>query len=82
MQKPKYLKPATLGEALTLLEKYGQEAKIIAGGTDVMVWEPPLAEIFNPGRSRARAMRTARHLHQQLSELATEFLRLNAEATQ
>ena len=32
-----YFEPKTLNEALSLLAKYGEQAKVIAGGTDVMV---------------------------------------------
>ena len=32
-----YFEPKTISEALSLLSKYGEEAKVIAGGTDVMV---------------------------------------------
>lgn len=32
-----YFEPKTIGEALTLLDKFGDKAKVIAGGTDVMV---------------------------------------------
>ena len=32
-----YFEPKTISEALTLLRKYGDQAKVIAGGTDVMV---------------------------------------------
>ncbi len=32
-----YFEPKTLGDALSLLAKHGGEAKVIAGGTDVMV---------------------------------------------
>jgi carbon-monoxide dehydrogenase medium subunit len=32
-----YFKPESVSEALSLLAKYGSEAKVIAGGTDVMV---------------------------------------------
>jgi carbon-monoxide dehydrogenase medium subunit len=32
-----YFEPKTVSEALSLLEKHGTEAKVIAGGTDVMV---------------------------------------------
>jgi carbon-monoxide dehydrogenase medium subunit len=32
-----YFEPKTLDEALTLLQKYGEQIKVIAGGTDVMV---------------------------------------------
>ncbi|HSE86159.1 MAG TPA: FAD binding domain-containing protein, partial [Candidatus Binatia bacterium] len=32
-----YFEPKTISEALALLAKYGAEAKVIAGGTDVMV---------------------------------------------
>ena len=37
MKKFDYLKPKTLDETLTLLAKYGDKAKLIAGGTDVIV---------------------------------------------
>ncbi len=37
MKKFDYLKPKTLEEALTLFSKYGEKARWIAGGTDVMV---------------------------------------------
>lgn len=37
MQRFDYLKPKTLDEALSLLNQYGDKAKLIAGGTDVMV---------------------------------------------
>ena len=37
MKKFEYFKPKTLEEALTLLAKYGEKAKLIAGGTDVIV---------------------------------------------
>src|SRR5919108_259138 len=32
-----YFEPKTIGEALSVLAKYGDQAKVIAGGTDVMV---------------------------------------------
>ncbi|MGZ8454557.1 MAG: FAD binding domain-containing protein, partial [Candidatus Binatia bacterium] len=32
-----YFEPKSIGDALTLLSKHGAEAKVIAGGTDVMV---------------------------------------------
>ena len=32
-----YFEPKTIGEALSLLDKYGDKAEVIAGGTDVMV---------------------------------------------
>ena len=32
-----YFEPKTVDEALSLLAKYGEQAKVIAGGTDVMV---------------------------------------------
>jgi len=38
MKKYDYLKPTTLQQALSLLEDYQGKAKIVAGGTDVMVW--------------------------------------------
>jgi len=37
MKRFEYLKPATLDEALSLLKLYGEKAKLIAGGTDVIV---------------------------------------------
>jgi carbon-monoxide dehydrogenase medium subunit len=37
MKKFDYFKPKTLDEALTLLAQYGEKAKLIAGGTDVIV---------------------------------------------
>ncbi len=37
MKKFDYLKPNTLEEALSLLKQYGKKAKLIAGGTDVIV---------------------------------------------
>jgi len=33
-----YFSPKTLGEATSLLKKYGADAKILAGGTDLLVW--------------------------------------------
>ena len=32
-----YLEPASLSEAITLLDRYNGKAKIIAGGTDLVV---------------------------------------------
>ena len=37
MKKFDYLRPQTLEEALSLLNQYGKKAKLIAGGTDVIV---------------------------------------------
>ena len=37
MNKFRYLKPQTLEEALSLLEQHGEKAKLLAGGTDVIV---------------------------------------------
>jgi len=38
-----YLKPASVEEALSLLAQYGDRAKVVAGGTDVMVqWKKKL----------------------------------------
>ncbi len=37
MKKLDYLRPQTLEEALSLLNQYGKKAKLIAGGTDVIV---------------------------------------------
>jgi len=33
-----YFEPSNLSEAVSLLDKYGEEAKILAGGTDLLVW--------------------------------------------
>ena len=37
MKKFDYFKPKTFDEALTLFDQYGEKAKLIAGGTDVIV---------------------------------------------
>jgi carbon-monoxide dehydrogenase medium subunit len=37
MKKVDYFKPKSIEEALTLLAQYGEKAKLIAGGTDVIV---------------------------------------------
>ena len=37
MKKFDYFKPKTLEDALTLFAKYGEKAKLIAGGTDIIV---------------------------------------------
>lgn len=37
MKKFDYLRPQTLEEALSLLNQYGKKAKLVAGGTDVIV---------------------------------------------
>jgi len=37
MKKFEYFKPKTFDEALTLLAQYGEKAKVIAGGTDIIV---------------------------------------------
>src|SRR5512135_3072105 len=37
MKRFDYFKPKTLEEALTLCSKYGEKAKLIAGGTDIIV---------------------------------------------
>jgi CO/xanthine dehydrogenase FAD-binding subunit len=37
LQDFKYVRPKTLEEALELIDEYGKEAKILAGGTDVIV---------------------------------------------
>ena len=37
MARYDYLKPASIGEAISLLQTHGNEAMLIAGGTDVMV---------------------------------------------
>jgi aerobic carbon-monoxide dehydrogenase medium subunit len=33
-----YLEPATLNEAFSLLEKHGDDARVIAGGTSLIIW--------------------------------------------
>jgi carbon-monoxide dehydrogenase medium subunit len=33
-----YLEPATLAEAFSLLEKHGEDARVIAGGTSLIIW--------------------------------------------
>ncbi|MDF1591129.1 MAG: xanthine dehydrogenase family protein subunit M [Desulfobacterales bacterium] len=33
-----YFEPSNLSEAVSLLDKYGDEAKVLAGGTDLLVW--------------------------------------------
>jgi carbon-monoxide dehydrogenase medium subunit len=33
-----YIEPSNISEALTLLDRYGDEARILAGGTDLLVW--------------------------------------------
>ncbi len=33
-----YLEPATLAEAFSLLEKHGDDARVIAGGTSLIIW--------------------------------------------
>jgi aerobic carbon-monoxide dehydrogenase medium subunit len=33
-----YLEPATLGEAFSLLAKHGDDARVIAGGTSLIIW--------------------------------------------
>jgi aerobic carbon-monoxide dehydrogenase medium subunit len=38
MIKFDYLEPATLGEALSLLEQHGDSARVIAGGTSLIIW--------------------------------------------
>jgi len=37
MKKLEYLKPTTLEEVFSLLEEHGEKAKLIAGGTDVVI---------------------------------------------
>jgi aerobic carbon-monoxide dehydrogenase medium subunit len=38
MIKFDYLEPATLAEALSLLEQHGDSARVIAGGTSLIIW--------------------------------------------
>lgn len=44
MKKFTYLWPTTLKEAFSLLASHGEKAKLIAGGTDVMVWIKTMPE--------------------------------------
>ena len=37
MPKFEYLAPKTLEEALSLLSKYGEKARVLAGGTDLLI---------------------------------------------
>ncbi len=37
MRSFEYFAPRTLKEALTLLSRYGEQAKVMAGGTDLLV---------------------------------------------
>lgn len=37
MKFEKYFRPATLDEALKLVQEYGADCKIVAGGTDVVI---------------------------------------------
>jgi CO/xanthine dehydrogenase FAD-binding subunit len=37
LQELQYLKPRTINEALEMLDKYGKDAKILAGGTDLII---------------------------------------------
>ena len=39
-----YFKPRTIDEAISLLAEYGEKAKVIAGGTDLLVEKPPDSE--------------------------------------
>jgi len=38
MNKFDYLEPVSLGEAFALLDKHGEEARVIAGGTSLIIW--------------------------------------------
>lgn len=43
MRTFEYLKPASIDEVLSLLSRYGEKAKVIAGGTDLMIqWKKKL----------------------------------------
>jgi carbon-monoxide dehydrogenase medium subunit len=45
LYRPKeYLRPKNINEAISLLDKYGEKAKILAGGTDFLVVKPPEIE--------------------------------------
>ena len=37
MTLPNYLSPKTVGEAISLLSKHGDKARVISGGTDLLV---------------------------------------------
>jgi CO/xanthine dehydrogenase FAD-binding subunit len=41
-----YLKPTSIGDALSLLSQHGEKAKVIAGGTDLMIqWKKKLVSL-------------------------------------
>ena len=55
-----YFEPKTISEALSVLAKHGAEAKVIAGGTDVMVDIKFKEEPGSPGKYQ-EAPRPERH---------------------
>jgi CO/xanthine dehydrogenase FAD-binding subunit len=95
MKKFDYLKPKTLEEALSLLNQHGKKAKLIAGGTDVIVMIkqktmlpdvlislqgiPGLNQIKYDGSLRIGAMVTHRALEK--SELIRKEFSALADAT-
>jgi carbon-monoxide dehydrogenase medium subunit len=38
LSRVEYFSPDSIGHVLTLLKEYGQEARLLAGGTDLLVW--------------------------------------------
>ncbi|MEW6376944.1 MAG: xanthine dehydrogenase family protein subunit M [Thermodesulfobacteriota bacterium] len=94
MKKFDYLKPKTIEEALSLLNQYGEKAKLIAGGTDVIVMTkqktmapdvlislrgiPELEQIQNNGTLRIGPMVTHRAIEK--SELIRKEFSAFADA--
>ncbi len=94
MKKFDYLKPKTIEEALSLLNQYGEKAKLIAGGTDVIVMTkqktmapdvlislrgiPELEQIQNNGTLRIGPMVTHRAIEK--SELIRKEFSALADA--
>jgi carbon-monoxide dehydrogenase medium subunit len=60
-----YLEPTTLEEACTLLERHGDEARPIAGGTSLIIWmrqhllNPTVVVSQSPSREFATWRRSA-----------------------
>jgi carbon-monoxide dehydrogenase medium subunit len=94
VKKFDYLKPKTIEEALSLLNQYGEKAKLIAGGTDVIVMTkqktmapdvlislrgiPELEQIQNNGTLRIGPMVTHRAIEK--SELIRKEFSALADA--
>ncbi len=68
MRTFQYLKPTSLAEALGLLNEHGDKAKVIAGGTDLMIqWKKRL---LSPDYIISLEKRSGTELHQLRRELA------------